>query len=118
VFCGVLFALFPIYSELAKQISTSGLDVTEILRRGEQFVIGGVVALGAAGEVLAASVPEELKNYSLTVGLCAILAAVANILAYVYASTASVGVLIPLTITIGFSTLLVGLICVRMAAGR
>jgi hypothetical protein len=62
VFCGVLFALFPIYSELAKQISTSGLDVTEILRRGEQFVIGGVVALGAAGEVLAASVPEELKN--------------------------------------------------------
>lgn len=118
IFCGVLFALFPIYSEIVKQISTSGLDMTELLKKGEQFVIGGVVALGAAGEVLAASVPEELKNYSLTAGLCAILAAVANILVYVYASTAGVGVLISLTSIIGSSTLLVSLICVRTAAGR
>jgi hypothetical protein len=98
--------------------ATGTIDWVKLLRKGEQFVVGGVVALAAVGEILTATVPESDKNRALLLGLSAILAALANLLAYLNAPDAHSNFLIAMSAVLGTGTLIVGLVCVRMAAGR
>jgi hypothetical protein len=119
IFCGVLFALFPVWAEMFHQASDDGkIHWFILLRKGEQFVVGGVVSLAAVGEILTATVPEDEKNRILLLGLSAILAAIANILAYTSASNANGHFIVGMSLVLGIGTLIVGLICVRTAAGR
>lgn len=118
IFCGVIFALLPVWVDLIKDMAAGFVDPIEILRKGEQFAVGSVVALGAGGEVMAASMPEELKNNSLGWSFGALSVAGANIIAYTAASTATDCFLGLATAILSLGTLVVGCTCVRMAAGR
>ena len=117
LFCGVILAAFPIYVDVLRGVHESDLSLSEILRKGEQFVVGGVMALGAAGGILAADMGQENeKTWSLLAALCALCAAVANLIAYVYVPPASS--IVAFTIYLGVGALAPSAVCVGMAAGR
>ena len=120
VFFGLLFALTPIYIDVVGQAAAGGhsIDWLEILQKGEQFIVGFVVALGALGEVLAATFSDENKNLAFGFASGALLVALANLFAYLVAPHAALtflGWTTPILLAI---TSFVCIVCVRMAAGR
>jgi hypothetical protein len=85
LFFGVIFGLLPLIIKLiGMALGDHGLS--EFLDRGELFIIGGVIAAGAIGELFA----SYFKGYpgaraiffNLTLGFLAVIACVANTIAY------------------------------------
>jgi hypothetical protein len=115
---GVLFAGLPIIVDLMRQVEGDGLDLALLLSKGEQFVIAAVVAVGAAGEIIAASVPEDEKTSAMLAAGGALLLFVGDLLAYVGVDTASSPAVFILSIILVPLTVVISGYCIGKAAGR
>lgn len=72
---GVVFGLGPVIANSIKSgMSAHGLDLTEVLGRGELFIVGTVIAGGALGELIAAFVAQDFSAKATSLKLGAILA--------------------------------------------
>lgn len=133
-FAGVLFALFPIFFDILHQAAIGDVSMIDILKKGEQFVIGGVLTLGATSEAFAAHIPDygqlnagpmsrlgslfSSGTTRIVSGLSALSVALANILAYATLIGSGGALMVNLTILLGIASVGSSAVCVAIAAGR
>ncbi|ODR17171.1 hypothetical protein BHQ23_27370 [Mycobacterium gordonae] len=85
---GVVFGLGPVIANSIKSgMSAHGLDLTEVLGRGELFIVGAVIAGGALGELVAAFLAQDFSTKATGFKLAAILAGFGAVLG-LFANTA------------------------------
>jgi hypothetical protein len=117
-FFGLIFGLLPLLIKSLTLLNDEEFTWGALLSSREQFLVLSVLSVGAAGEVIAASVPEDSKTSAITAAASALLAFTANLLVYVGVSSSKTGLLEVLTVILLPLSVLASMICIGMAAGR
>jgi hypothetical protein len=87
---GVIFGLFPlIASGIVNAILDHGFSVTEVLSKGELFIVSAVTAAGAMGELFAGAFENSTRLLIILAGFTTLMTFAGNTVAYVAISISS-----------------------------
>ncbi len=116
VFFSLVFGLLPVVIQGLRLLNDDKFEWATFISAREQFLVIAVLSVGAAGEVLAAAIPEDRKTASISAAASALLSFVANLL--IYLEVDKDGLIVAFTWILLPISILASMVCIGLAAGR